>query len=127
MIDVVAGVIIQDGKLLVVKTKGRDVFFLPGGTRKPDESDLETLERELAEETSLIVKDSIFYRAFVTRTNDNKKEMNAIVYIAYADGIPTPNSEVEKIAWIDRTNFSEFNVSNVLKAVIPDLLKDKLI
>ncbi len=127
MIDVVGGVIINEGKLLVVRSKGRDTFFLPGGTRETGESDLDTLEREIMEETSLIVKNSIFYTAFVTRNNDNTKELNATVYLAETDGVASPDTEIEEIAWIDRKDFSGYKLSNVLKVIIPKLIKDKIL
>ncbi len=45
-IDKLAWIHIQDGRLLAVRSRGKDAFFLPGGKREPGESDHEALVRE---------------------------------------------------------------------------------
>ncbi len=50
IIDKVAWLHIADRRLLCVRTSGRGLFYVPGGKREPDEDDLGTLMREIAEE-----------------------------------------------------------------------------
>ncbi|MGC9551516.1 NUDIX domain-containing protein, partial [Vibrio metoecus] len=45
-----AWVLIQDGKLLAVRSKGKALFYFPGGKREAGESDEEALIREIKEE-----------------------------------------------------------------------------
>ncbi|MEV5827469.1 NUDIX domain-containing protein [Spirillospora sp. NPDC052242] len=52
-LDVVAWVRIVDGRLLAVRSRGRDLLYLPGGKREPGESDWSALAREVREELGL--------------------------------------------------------------------------
>ena len=54
-VNKVRAIIIDDGKILVCKYS--DVFMLPGG-KKENESDIEALKRELAEELGIIIDDN---------------------------------------------------------------------
>ncbi|MEV5840425.1 NUDIX domain-containing protein [Streptomyces sp. NPDC051985] len=45
-----AWVLVRDGRVLVTRNRGVDVFYFPGGKREPGGSDAETLAREIDEE-----------------------------------------------------------------------------
>ena len=49
-IPVVAWVCVRDNAMLVARTRGKSLFYAPGGKPDPGESDLEALVREVAEE-----------------------------------------------------------------------------
>ena len=42
--------LVRDGRLLVARNRGRDLFYLPGGRRELEEFDADTLSREAMEE-----------------------------------------------------------------------------
>jgi 8-oxo-dGTP diphosphatase len=50
MLDVVAWVHAVDGRMLTVRSRGRDRLYLPGGKREPGEDDWTALSREVQEE-----------------------------------------------------------------------------
>src|SRR6185312_17176287 len=50
MIDTVAWVHLENGRILCARPRGKGVFYVPGGKREGAESDLQTLLREIAEE-----------------------------------------------------------------------------
>ena len=52
-IDVLAWVCVRDGRMLATRTRGTDRFYLPGGKRRPGESDWQALRREVHEELQL--------------------------------------------------------------------------
>lgn len=52
MIDKIALIYIKDRKVLSSRSKGKDTYYLPGGKREGDETDQETLIREIIEMTS---------------------------------------------------------------------------
>ena len=59
LIDKIALLYIEDGKILSTRSKGKDAYYLPGGKREGNESDLATLVRELKEELSVdIIEDT---------------------------------------------------------------------
>ena len=45
-----AWVLVRDGRLLIARNRGRDLFYLPGGRRELEASDADTLSREAMEE-----------------------------------------------------------------------------
>ena len=56
MIDTVAWVHLEDGRILCARPRGKDVFYAPGGKREGGESDLQTLLREIAEELTVTLR-----------------------------------------------------------------------
>jgi 8-oxo-dGTP diphosphatase len=52
-LDVVGWVQVVDGKMLAVRARGRDLLYLPGGKRRPGESDWAALSREVLEEVGV--------------------------------------------------------------------------
>ncbi|GAB3984548.1 hypothetical protein GCM10027615_72350 [Plantactinospora veratri] len=55
MIDKIAWIRLEEGRILSSRSHGKDVYYLPGGKREPGETDLETLVREIGEELSVAV------------------------------------------------------------------------
>lgn len=49
----VAYIVIMDRKLLLVRSKGKKAFYMPGGKLEAGETDAQALAREVAEEISL--------------------------------------------------------------------------
>lgn len=56
--DTARGLVVHDGKLLLMERwrPGLHYFSIPGGGIEPDETPEETVVREIAEETTIIVK-----------------------------------------------------------------------
>lgn len=46
-VDKVAFIEIQNGKILSTKSKGKTVYYIPGGKRELEETDEQTLVREV--------------------------------------------------------------------------------
>ncbi|MFI0452192.1 NUDIX domain-containing protein [Actinomadura sp. 6N118] len=60
MIDKVAWVRLEGGKVLSTRSRGKDTYYLPGGKREPGETDQQTLLREIEEElTVALAPDSV--------------------------------------------------------------------
>lgn len=53
MIDKVAWVELERGRILSTRSRGRVRYYLPGGKRERGETDLDTLVREIKEELSV--------------------------------------------------------------------------
>ena len=53
LIDTVAWVRAENGRVLCARPRGRDIFYVPGGKREGRESDLQALLREIAEELTV--------------------------------------------------------------------------
>ncbi|MEV5958667.1 NUDIX domain-containing protein [Streptomyces sp. NPDC051987] len=103
LIDTVAWVRIEDGRILCARPRGKDVFYIPGGKREGAESDLETLVREIKEELTVLLDVETVahvgtYEADVPGLQDGAVVRMAC-YTAGYRGELTPSSEIEEVAW----------------------------
>jgi 8-oxo-dGTP pyrophosphatase MutT (NUDIX family) len=55
VIDKLALIHIEDRRLLMAKSKGKDTLYLPGGKRDSGETDLQALSREVKEELEVTI------------------------------------------------------------------------
>jgi ADP-ribose pyrophosphatase YjhB (NUDIX family) len=102
-IDKLAWVCNKDRKTLYVRSKGKELFFNPGGKREGDETDSEALTREIKEELNIeLVPDTIKYLETFMAQAAGKPEgvmVQIKCYAADSLGAPTPTSEIEELAW----------------------------
>ncbi|EKF9220179.1 NUDIX domain-containing protein [Vibrio cholerae] len=105
VIDKLAWVLIQDGKLLAVRSKGKALFYLPGGKREAGENDEEALIREIKEELSVdLSPTSLKYMETFTAQADGKAEgvsVKLTCYFADFSGELHPAAEIEELKFID--------------------------
>lgn len=98
----VAWVRVRDGRVLVTRNRGVDVFYFPGGKREPGESDAETLAREIAEELQSWVDTAtmVHVGTFETRRDhDGCTEFRMICYTAEYTGPLVASSEIAESDW----------------------------
>jgi uncharacterized protein (TIGR00730 family) len=103
-IDVLAWILVRDGKLLNVRTSGKAHFYLPGGKREPGESDPVGLVREIAEELGVRI-DPASMRLFdlVQDKADGWADGRLVrmaCYWAEHEGEPAPGAEIAELAWM---------------------------
>ncbi|MFI9171777.1 NUDIX domain-containing protein [Streptomyces lincolnensis] len=98
----VAWVLVRDGRVLVTRNRGLDVFYFPGGKREPGESDAETLAREISEElrTRVDTATMVHVGTFETRNDDDgRTEFRMLCYTADYTGPLLASMEVEELDW----------------------------
>ena len=105
VIDKLAWVFIRDGKLLAVRSKGKELFYLPGGKRELGESDEQALLREIKEELAVdLVPSSIKYAQTFTAQADGKAagvSVQLTCYFADYSGEMSPEAEIEELKFVD--------------------------
>lgn len=102
MIKKVGADIIKNRKLLVVsKKKYPDQFMLPGGKPEKNETELETLTRELQEELQLRVISTKLLGKHETTSMFETEPLTMTVYLTKVHGTPTPDTEIASYKWID--------------------------
>ncbi|ENO1175231.1 NUDIX domain-containing protein [Vibrio vulnificus] len=115
VIDKLAWVFIKDGKLLAVRSKGKELFYLPGGKRETGESDVDALAREIQEELSVdLALNSIEYMETFTAQADGKAEgvsVKLTCYFAEYSGELQPDAEIEELRFIDGQDASVCSVA----------------
>ncbi|SDM67802.1 NUDIX hydrolase [Actinacidiphila guanduensis] len=103
LIDTVAWVRVEGGRVLCARPRGKDVFYVPGGKREGSESDLETLVREIREELSVRIDPATAVHAGTYEAAVPELPAGAVVrmacYTAEYAGELAPSSEIEETAW----------------------------
>ncbi|MBV1839834.1 NUDIX hydrolase [Photobacterium ganghwense] len=126
LIDKLAWIIIQDGKLLTVRSKGKTLFYLPGGKREPGESDEQALIREIREELSVeLLPDSIRYADTFVGPADGKADdvsVQLTCYFADFSGELKPDAEIEELRYLSSADEAVFSKAAWIAA---EWLKEK--
>ncbi|NNJ39228.1 MAG: NUDIX domain-containing protein [Flavobacteriaceae bacterium] len=94
----------MDNKVLCVRSKGKELFYLPGGKREAGESDIQTLIREIKEELNvmLIPESTQLIGAFQAKADEQPSGVLVRLrcYTANYTGALEPQTEIEELAWI---------------------------
>ena len=117
--------VVQDGKLLVVRKRGTDVFILPGGKPEGNERELETLERELEEELGCGMERPMLRAVFSDIAAGSSDAVVVVrLYTASLVGDPKPQSEIEQLAWVDLRRPSNLLLApSIRNGILPYLRK----
>lgn len=130
-IDKVGGIILRGKELLVVKKRtkdNREEYIIPGGKREGNETDFETLKRELQEEIQVELLSAKPFGGFDDIAIFENIPIHIEVYFANIIGEPNCDSEIKELVWIDR-NYAENGIklgSVLAKFVIPKLKEMEL-
>lgn len=125
-IDKIALIILKNGKILSSKSIGRDKYYIPGGKRDKNETDHQTLIREIKEELSVdIVLETIKYiGTFIAQSDGEKEGVNVKMTCYKADylGVLKKNNEIEEIRWL---TYNDYSLISEVDKIIFDFLKQK--
>jgi 8-oxo-dGTP diphosphatase len=126
----IASVIIQNDKLLLLKGKGYEELWTPGGKIDNDETDEECLRRELKEEMGVNITDMKFYKEYPTTSFYNPDiKMIEKVYLVSINGEIKPDAEIESFVWYSRDDYDSKRypmITHTEKELIPDLIRDNI-
>ncbi|MGP7999839.1 MAG: NUDIX hydrolase [Streptosporangiaceae bacterium] len=104
VIDTVAWVRVEQGRILCARPRGRGIFYIPGGKREDGESDLEVLLREVAEELSVRLRpETVRHVGTYTAPPPGGRPDGAIVrmscYTGDYAGTLRASSEIDEFGW----------------------------
>ncbi|HET6452687.1 MAG TPA: NUDIX domain-containing protein [Spirochaetia bacterium] len=107
--QVVALAHVSGRKLLLVRSAGKNGFYLPGGKPEPGESEMETLAREIREELDCGLEPSSISYLTTTVAQAFAKPPGVQVavrtYTGELVGTPRPTSEVEELRYFGREEY----------------------
>ena len=134
MIDHIAALIFDsENNLLVLRKKtpdNRKECILPGGKREGNETDEQTLKRELLEELSAEVEDMKFYKIYYDKAVFEQEDFKQTTYITkLKDKDNSIKNEIKEALWINSDYESKgikCNPTLSLK-IIPDLINDGIL
>ncbi|GLW59406.1 NUDIX hydrolase [Kitasatospora phosalacinea] len=103
LIDTVAWVRLEGGRILCARPRGKDVFYIPGGKREGAETDLQTLVREVAEELTVTILPDTVTHVGTYRAEAHAQAPGTLVsmacYAADYTGTLAASSEIEEVEW----------------------------
>jgi len=103
VIDKIAWILLRDGRVLSTRSRGKTVWYIPGGKREPGETDLEALAREVREELSVEVDVAEARAVGVFEAQAHGHADGVLVrmscYAAPYRGELAPAAEIEEMAW----------------------------
>lgn len=104
VVDKVAWICIKDRKMLCVRSKGRELFYIPGGKRQAGETDKQTLLREVKEELNVLLEPQTLKFVKVFEAPADRQFPGAIVrmhcYKAMFSGELQANAEIAELQWL---------------------------
>ncbi|HLJ98552.1 MAG TPA: NUDIX domain-containing protein [Streptosporangiaceae bacterium] len=126
MIDTVAWVLAVDRRILCARSRGRDVFYIPGGKREPGESPLDALLREVKEELTVDLDPETVRHVGTYEAQAHAQADGVLVrmtcYTADHHGTPTASSEIEELDWLSYADIDR--VAPVDQLLFDDLRAD---
>jgi 8-oxo-dGTP diphosphatase len=100
LIDTVAWVHLERGRILCARPHGKDVFYIPGGKREGAETDLQTLRREITEElTVALAPETVRHVGTYEAGHPDGTVVRMSCYTADYQGTLTASSEIDELAW----------------------------
>ncbi|SDS46749.1 NUDIX domain-containing protein [Gramella sp. MAR_2010_147] len=125
-IDKLAYIHIQDKKILMSLSKGKSTWYIPGGKRENNESDLTALSREVKEELSVELLPESIEKFGVFEAQAHGHPEGTIVrmtcYTAKFTGTLSAASEIKELVFFPYSRKSE---SSFVDHIIFDDLKNK--
>jgi ADP-ribose pyrophosphatase YjhB (NUDIX family) len=120
IISVAGPVIIENGRVLLIKSKGKDGaesnWKFPGGKKDESDADFEvTCKREAKEELWIELDIKELLKEMTIK--DKNKEILLIHYLADRKGEVTPQNEVSKWDWHDINNLPKDCEPNVYEVI----------
>ena len=122
VIDTVAWVRLEDGRILCARPRGRDVFYIPGGKREGAETDLQTLRREITEELTVVLVPETVRHVGTYQAG----QVRMSCYTGDYQGVLAASSEIDELAWfsyadrgrvppVDQLLFDDLQASGTLR------------
>lgn len=104
VIDTVAWVCVEGGRILCARPRGKQIFYIPGGKREAGESDLQVLVREITEELTVTLLVSSVRPAGTYEAPQHEGSADGAIvrmscYTGDYTGTLAPSSEIGELAW----------------------------
>ncbi|GGD55860.1 NUDIX hydrolase [Muriicola marianensis] len=118
LIDKLGWVYVVDKKVLCVRSRNKDLFYIPGGKRDKGESDLMALSREIGEELQVTLKPESFRFLGSFEAQADEKPPGVMVrircYESEFKGELKPASEIEEMKWLGIGNKDQVSAAGRL-------------
>ena len=132
LFETVAYIHIKDNKILLVKSKGKDAFYMPGGKKEKGEDNITALIREVKEELTADLHPASIkpFGEFQAQAYGKPAGVTVriICYIGKHEGKLTANAEIEELAFFSHEEyFAQESTAPAVKLILDALKKNMLI
>ncbi len=104
IIEAVSWVYLEGGRILTSRSEGKKLYYIPGGKRLPQESEVQALLRETREELGVHLNTGSIELLGIFEAQADGQPPGVLVrlscYTAGYSGTLTPASEVREIVWL---------------------------
>lgn len=125
-IDKLAWVYVKDKRILITRSRGKDVWYIGGGKREHGESDEQALMREVKEEFCVdMMPETIRHIGTFEAQAHGKPEGTMVRMTCYTGeytGDLTPGAEIEELAWF---TYQDRERTAPVDKIIFDWLKER--
>jgi 8-oxo-dGTP diphosphatase len=115
---------LRAGRLLAVRTRGRDRFYLPGGKPEPGEGHEQALVREVREELGVRLSEVRAAFTVASRAHGLARPTDLAMHCFFAesDGDGRPAREIDELRWLgpEDTEHAAPAVQEVMRRVLSD-------
>jgi 8-oxo-dGTP diphosphatase len=127
----VGAIVIRDDEVLLVKRNkppGRGLWSIPGGSIELGETLQEAAEREIMEETGVIIraKEPIYTFDVIERDDEGHIRFHYVIVDLLADyvsGEPSPRSDASEACWVSPRALEELVLSRITRKVLRETLQ----
>ena len=126
IIDKVAWVHVENGRVLSTRSRGKDTCYLPGGKREAGESDEACLRREIREELNVDLKPETLRKlgTWEAQAHGNPEGVKIVMacYDAQYAGTLRASAEIEAFFWL---GYEDRERSAPVDRIIFDWLRER--
>ena len=121
----IAAIIIQNNKILLLKGRGYEELWTPGGKIEENETDEDCLRRELHEEINVKLKGFKFFKSYTAKSPYHDWNTHQRAYIASIEGEIQPRAEIEDYVWYTKDDLinKKYPMIPINEVIINDLIE----
>ncbi|WP_053739384.1 NUDIX domain-containing protein [Nocardia sp. NRRL S-836] len=130
MITVVGLVHVEAGRLLVVRSRDKKAFYLPGGKIEPGETPVEAVRREVREELGVeLDRPEVLKRYVAPAYGEGEGAMvDMTCFTAALESTPRPTGEIAELTWVTRAEYrAHAETAPAIHEVLADLVASGLV
>ncbi|MGI5502852.1 NUDIX hydrolase [Lentzea sp. CA-135723] len=125
MITVVGLVHVEAGRLLVVRSRNKKAFYLPGGKIEPGESLVDAVRREVREELGVEIGAPAELKRYVSLAYGEGEGamVDMTCFTARLHGTPRPTGEIAELTYVTRDEYrAHAETAPAIHEVLADLV-----
>ncbi|MDX3664410.1 NUDIX domain-containing protein [Streptomyces sp. ID05-26A] len=125
MITVVGLVHVEAGRLLVVRSRNKKAFYLPGGKIEPGESLEDAVRREVREELGVELDEPSQLKRYISLAYGEGEGamVDMTCFTARLLGTPRPTGEIAELTYVTRDEYREHaETAPAIHEVLADLV-----